>query len=196
MNQEDHEPAPAASGSGSALPDDATALPPSQIEALCRTLADETDPAKQRHYWRLLQQSAPSSKALDLALDSIMNPALPNRGEAVRYLRICFPDRLPGLLEAFARDPDEEMRYQLSEFLRDSDQDAAVGMKIGMLDKATPERQEQLIKEIAELGNLWHLEGLQGLDNLAGGNSVFSRAAELLAKRTKSQATGAQQQRG
>lgn len=119
-----------------------------------------------------------------------MNPSAPNRGEAVRYLRICFPDRLPGLLEAFARDPDEEMRYQLSEFLRDSDQDAAVGMKIGMLGKASPEKQEVLIKEIAELGNLWHLEGLQGLDNLAGGRSVFARAAELLSKRTKTQPAG------
>ncbi len=85
------------------------------------------------------------------------NPCAPNRGEAVRYLRLCFPDRLPGLLEAFARDPDEEMRYQLSEFLRDSDQEAAVGMKIGMLGNASPERQELLINEIAELGNLWHL---------------------------------------
>ena len=169
---------------------DATPVPPSQIDNLCRTLAAETDPAKQRQYWSLLQQSAPSSKALDLALECIMNPCAPNRGEAIRYLRICFPDRLPGLLEAFARDPDEELRYQLSEFLRDSDQDAAVGMKIGMLGKASPEKQEALIKEIAELGNLFHLEALTGLDNLAGGDSVFSRAAALLSKRTKTQAAG------
>ena len=169
---------------------DPTPVPPSQIENLCRTLAAETDPVKQRHHWSLLQQSAPSSKALDLALNCIMNPSAPNRGEAVRYLRICFPDRLPGLLEAFARDPDEGLRYQLSEFLRDSDQDAAVGMKIGMLSKATPKKQEVLIKEIAELGNLFHLEALNGLDNLAGSDSVFSRASALLAKRTKTKAAG------
>jgi hypothetical protein len=167
---------------------DTTSVPASQIENLCQTLAAETDPVQQRHCWNLLQHSAPSSKALDLALDCIMKPSAQNRGEAVRYLRICFPDRLPGLLEAFARDPDEELRYQLSEFLRDSDQDAAVGMKIGMLGQATPEKQELLIKEIAELGNLFHLEGLNGLDNLAGGDSVFARAAALLAKRTKTQA--------
>jgi hypothetical protein len=158
------------------------------LDHLCRTLIDETDPTKQKHYWSLLQRSAPFSKALDFALQTIMTPSAPNRGEAVRYLRLRFPDRLPGLLDAFARDPDEELRYQLSEFVRDSDQDAAVGMKIGMLGKATSEKQELLIKEIAELGNLWHLEGLHGLDNLAGGNSIFARAAELLAKRTKPQA--------
>ena len=87
----------------------------------------------------------------------IMNPTASNRGEAVRYLRKCFPDRLPALLEAFAKDADEELRYQLSEFLRDSDQDAAVGMKIGMLKTASPEKQEVLINEIAELAtwSIW-----------------------------------------
>ncbi len=60
------------------------------------------------------------------------------------------------------------MRYQLSGFLRDADQEAAVGMKIGMLANASPEKQEVLVKEIADLGNLWHLEGLQGLDSLSG----------------------------
>jgi hypothetical protein len=179
MNQENQRPTP---------------LPAGEIEDLCRVLAAETDPVERRRYWSLLQQSAPSSKALDLALDCIMNPSAPNRGEAVRYLRLCFPDRLPGLLDSFARDPDEELRYQLSEFLRDSDQEAAVGMKIGMLGKASPERQEVLINEIAELGNQWHLEGLNGLDNLSGGNSVFARAAQLLAKRTKTQAAAASEQ--
>jgi hypothetical protein len=43
--------------------------------------------------------------------------------------------------------------------------------------------QEVLIKEIAELGILW----LHGLDSLAGGRSLFARAAELLANRTKTQ---------
>jgi len=185
MNQQKQEAAPIDATFA------ATPVPPAQIEALCHTLAAETDPAKQKFYWSLLQESAPSSKALDFALQSIMNPSAPNRGEAVRYLRLCFPDRLPGLLEAFARDPDEEMRYQLSEFLRDSDEEAAVGMKIGMLGNSSPARQEVLIQEIAELGNLFHLEGLHGLDNLAGGGSVFARAAELLAKRTNTQAAGA-----
>ena len=122
-----------------------------------------------------------------------MNPSCPNRGEAVRYLRICFPDRLPALQEAFAKDPDEELRYQLSEFLRDSDQDAAVGMKIGMLKNATPALRETLVKEIAELGNLFHLEALQGLHAVNGGgeDSPFARAASLLAKRTRSQSAGA-----
>jgi len=117
-----------------------------------------------------------------------MNPSAPNRGEAIRYLRLCFPDRLPGLMDSFARDPDEDLRYQLSEFVRDSDPDAAVGMKIGMLKNASPAMQETLVNEIAEQGNLWHLEGLHGLDEMAGGNSPFARAAELLAKRTRSRA--------
>jgi hypothetical protein len=64
-------------------------------------------------------------------------------------------------------------------------------MKIGMLGKASAEKQQLLIHEIAENGNLFHLEGLQGLDTLAGGNSVFARAAELLSKRTKTQAATA-----
>ncbi len=165
-------------------------VPTSQIEQLCRALASEPDPAQQRHYWSVLQQSAPSSKALDLALDCLMNPRAANRGEAIRYLHLCFPDRLPGLLDSFARDPDEEVRYQLSEFVGDSDPDAAVGMKIGMLKNANASLQEILIQEIAEHGNLFHLEGLHGLDDLAGGHSVFARAAELLAKRTRSQAAG------
>jgi hypothetical protein len=163
----------------------ATAVPPIPIDALCHTIAAETDPAMQGLYWKLLRQSAPSSKGLDLALQFIMNPSASNRGEAIRYLRVCFPDRLPGLLEAFARDPDEEVRYQLSEFLRDSDCEAAVGMKINMLGKASPERQEILIKEIGELGNLWHWEALNGLARMVDGESVFSRAAEQLAKRAK-----------
>jgi hypothetical protein len=174
------------------LPFDAAPLPPGEVERVCRALATEPDLVKQRQYWSLLQQSAPSSKALDLALATIMNPSAANRGQAVRYLHICFPDRLPGLLEAFAKDPDEDLRYQLSEFLRDSDQDAAVGMKIGMLKTASPEMQEVLIPEIAELGSLVHLEGLQGLSLLAGGDqdSAFARAAELMAKRTRSQTAG------
>ncbi len=171
---------------------DAVPVSPGEIETVCRSLAAEPDPAKQRQYWAVLQQSAPSSKVLDLALACIMNPTASNRGEAVRYLRKCFPDRLPALLEAFAKDPDEELRYQLSEFLRDSDQDAAVGMKIGMLKTASPEKQEVLINEIAELGNLVHLEGLHGLSAMGGDdrNSAFARAAELLSKRTRSQAAG------
>jgi len=179
MNQQNQEPFPAMGP-----------VPPNQIEPLCHALASEQDPGLQRHYWSLLQQSPPSSKALDLALDSIMNPGAPNRGEAVRYLRLCFPDRLPGLMDSFARDPDENLRYQLSEFVRDSEPDAAVGMKIGMLKNASPAMQEVLVNEIAEQGNLWHLEGLQGLDELAGGHSAFARAAELLARRTRSQAAG------
>ncbi len=198
MNQENQTPAPAAglgptspAGSIEFSPADTTPIPASQIASICQSLTAETDPAKQRVYWRRMQHSAPSSKALDLALQCITNPTAPNRGEAVRYLRSCFPDRLPALLEAFSRDPDEEMRYQLSEFLRDSDMDAAIGMKIGMLGKASAEKQQLLIHEIAENGNLFHLEGLQGLDTLAGGNSVFARAAELLSKRTKTQAATA-----
>ena len=171
----------------SPLPDVAPVLP-NQIETLCRALAGEKDPTKQQKYWLLLQQSAPSSKALDFALTCLMNPDAPNRGQAVRYLHICFPDRLPGLLEAFSKDPDEDLRYELSEFLRDSDQDAAVGMKIGMLKNASPQREQILLHEIAELGNLFHLEGLQGLDMVAGGNSVFARAAELLTARTGTRA--------
>ena len=185
MNQE--KPIPSSDS-----PFDAAPLPPGEIERVCSALAADPDPVKQRQYWLLLQQSAPSSKALDLALATIMNPSAPNRGQAVRYLHICFPDRLPGLLEAFAKDPDEDLRYQLSEFLRDSDQDAAVGMKIGMLKTASPEMQEVLIPEIAELGSLVHLEGLHGLSLLAGGDqdSAFARAAKLLAQRTRSQTAG------
>jgi hypothetical protein len=188
MNPEKQVPVSAASP----FRDDVTPVPPAQVENICRTLAAETDRARQRHYWTLLQQSEPSSKALDLALNCIMNPSAPNRGEAIRYLHICFPDRLPGLLEAFAKDPDEDVRYQLSEFLRDSDQDAAVGMKIGILKTASSSMQETLIQEIAELGNLFHLEALQGLNTLAGGrdDSAFARAAELLAKRTRLQTAG------
>jgi hypothetical protein len=188
MNQENQVPSPGAGPSPDAVP-----VTPAQIEQLCSALAAEPDPVKQRHYWALLQQSAPSSKALDLALTCIMNPSAPNRGEAVRYLRICFPDRLPALHQAFAKDPDEDLRYQLSEFLRDSDQDAAVGMKIGMLKTATPAMQETLVKEISELGNLFHLEALQGLSAIAGGSndSPFARAASLLAQRTRSQSAGA-----
>jgi hypothetical protein len=96
-------------------------------------------------------------------------------------------------LDAFARDPDEELRYQLTEFVRDSDMEAAVGMKINMLKEASPALQESLVREIAELGNLNHLEALRGLDQLSGGNSVFGRAAELLAARTterRAQASG------
>ena len=93
-------------------------------------------------------------------------------------------------MDSFARDPDENLRYQLSEFVRDSDPDAAVGMKISMLKNASPTMQETLIIEIAEQGNLWHLEGLHGLDKLAGGRSVFARAADLLARRTRTHAAG------
>jgi hypothetical protein len=53
--------------------------------------------------------------------------------------------------------------------------------------------QESLVCEIAELGNLYHLEALRGLDQLSGGNSVFARAAALLAARTterRAQASG------
>jgi len=164
---------------------DKAPLAPNEIDDVCHALAGEANPAMQTLYWRLLERSVPSSRPLDLALSCIMNPAALNRGEAVRYLRFCFPDRLPALLEAFARDPDEELRYQLSEFLKDSDVEAAVGMKIGMLADASTEKQEILIAEIAELGNLWHLEALRGLDQLSGGNSAFDRAAQLLAARTK-----------
>ena len=168
-------------------------VPPGQIERLCEALTAETDPALQRRFWELLRESAPSSKALDLALNHIMNPSAPNRGEAVLYLRRCFPDRLPALQEAFSKDPDEDLRYELSEFLRDSDQDAAVGMKINMLRTASAPMQERLIAEIAELGSLVHLEALHGLNELAGGgtDSAFARAAELLSKRTRSEAASA-----
>jgi hypothetical protein len=196
MNQENRIPAAAvdpgnahAAECGDFLTEVAP-VSPAKIKAFCLALAAEADLVRQRAYWNLLRQSAPSSNALDLALQSIMNPNAPNRGEAVRYLRSCFPDRLPALLEAFARDPDEEMRYQLSEFLCDSDIEAAVGMKIGMLGNASREMQAVLIRQIGELGNLWHLEGLNGLDNLSGGNSVYARAAQLLAKRTGKQAVG------
>jgi hypothetical protein len=189
MNEE-KQVSPSASGS---VPHESTPVPRGQIEEICRVLAAETDPTRQRHYWTLLQKGEPSSRALDLALSCIMNPSAPNRGEAVRYLRLCFPDRLPALLDAFAKDPDEQLRYQLSEFLRDADQDAAVGMKIGLLKNASPALQEKLIAEIAELGTLFHLEALQGLKELTGGGdqSAIARAADLLAKRTRSQPAGA-----
>ena len=163
---------------------DAPPLTPAEVSDLCGSLSAETDRGVHRLFWKLLERSAPSAEALDLALNSIMNPAASNRGEAVRYLRFCFPDRLPALLDAFARDPDEELRYQLSEFVRDSDIEAAVGMKINMLQHASPAMQESLVREIAELGNLYHLEALRGLDQLSGGASVFARAAALLAART------------
>jgi HEAT repeat protein len=189
MQQENDVP-PSADG---ALPDLTEPVTAGQIEKLCQTLSAESDAARQRHYWVLLQRCAPSSKALDLALHCILNPAALHRGEAVRYLRLHFPDRLPALQEAFSKDPDEELRYQLSEFLRDSDQDAAVGMKINLLRTASPELQERLIGEIAELGSLMHLEALQGLNELMGGgaDSVFGRAAELLGRRTGSRGAGA-----
>jgi predicted house-cleaning noncanonical NTP pyrophosphatase (MazG superfamily) len=164
---------------------DAPPLTPAETSDLCGFLAAETDRGAQGIFWKLLDRSAPSAQALDLALNGIMNPAASNRGEAVRYLRFCFPDRLPALLDAFARDPDEEVRYQLSEFVRDSDMEAAVGMKIKMLRQASPALQEKLVSEIAEFGNLNHLEALRGLDQLSGVHSVFARAAELLAARTR-----------
>ncbi len=166
-------------------------VPASQIPRVCSLLLAESDPLRQKQYWSLLQTSAAASKALDLALDCVMNASAANRGEAVRYLRLHYPDRLPALLDIFSHDPDEEMRYQLSEFLRDTDQDAAVGMKIGMLGKASPEKQEVLVREIVELGNLWHLEGLHGLDAIHGGNSIFGRAADSLAKRIRAQSAAA-----
>ncbi len=172
---------------------DAPPLSAAEVSDLCGSLSDEPDPGAQHLFWKLLDRSPPSAQALDLALNSIMNPAASNRGAAVRYLRFCFPDRLPALLAAFARDPDEELRYQLTEFLRDSDMEAAVGMKINMLKAASPALQESLVGEIAQLGNLNHLEALRGLDQLSGGNSVFARAAQLLAARTterRAQASG------
>ena len=162
---------------------DAEPLTTEEVEDACRALASEKSATVQALYWELLERTAPSALALDLALNCIMDPAAPNRSEAVRYLRFCFPDRLPGLIEAFRRDPDEDLRYQLSEFLRDSDIEGAVDMKIGMLTNASHARREALTSEIAELGNFRQLEELRRLDRLSGGNSVFAAAAQLLAAR-------------
>jgi hypothetical protein len=184
---------PSSAGRSQAFEDLAIGCPlsPPEIADLCTALTLEADPSLRQIFWRLLERSTPSGKVLDLALNSIMDPAANDRGEAVRYLRFCFPDRLPALLEAFRRDPDEELRYQLTEFVRDSDIEAAVGMKIGMLPSASAEMADALVHEIAELGNLNHLEALRGLDQIEGGHSVFGEAARLLGARTgRSQAAG------
>ena len=66
-------------------------LLPNQIEGVCQSLAAETDPSKQRLYWNLLQQSPPSSRPLDFALQSILTRVRPTAAKPFAICASVFP---------------------------------------------------------------------------------------------------------
>lgn len=160
-----------------------TAATPNPLESntLARALRSEKDPLTQSFLWRLLTTAPADPPARDLALAALKDSNYPNRGDAMAYLQLRYPNLMPSLMSAYQDDPDPEVIYHLSEYMRVLDPQKSIDMKINLLPLIrSHELHDALLIDISEMGMHRHLEELQRRDREKEGGTVFGTAADML----------------
>ena len=157
-----------------------------EVDALYQNLPYEISAQALAFMWRLLINAPRREKIKSLALSCLNDAGYPQRGFAMLYLRVHYPELMPRLAELFWHDPEPEVRYELTEYVAATDPAKAVHMKIDLLPCDSHELYDALIIEISEMGDERHLARLRRRQSESG-EAVFGVIADAIEARLKAE---------
>jgi hypothetical protein len=158
------------------------AAPLSEIErsTLARLLTQERHPPSRNRLWYLAQISGRDDNLRDVALRNLSSREDPQRGSALRYLRLVYPELMPILFDQYRLDRDPHVSFELAMSVLPADRESAIKRLIDAVERAPQELGDEIWRYLFEFAEPSHIGLLWERDRAAGGHSLYGTIARSL----------------